>query len=118
MLRPAASRRRVLELALPLALGTGIGLAAPALWSASAGATSPSSQIAESSTPLGRTPLTLTDAIGATAQAAPGRVIEAKEDNEATGPTYDVTVVHADGLVSELEVDAATGQILTRKLKD
>ena len=150
MPRPTASRRTVLALAVPLALGTTIGLAAPTLWSASGETTSPGASAAAASGPSpslaadkvdtggagsttppqepspatttsparGGTPLTLTDAMAVAAHAAPGRVIEAKEDTEVTGLTYDVTLVHPDGLVSELEVDAATGTVLSRTLQD
>jgi hypothetical protein len=140
MLRASTSRRRILGLAAAVAVGTGIGLGASSLVSTSGAATplaprldsitspaggpdvpavpavpstaapSPSSPSSPSS-PAG---LTLDDAKAVAAQvAAPGRVVEAKEDSEPTGLQYDVTLLHADGTATTVEVDAATGRIVS-----
>ena len=119
MLRPSASRRRVLGLALALSVGTGIGLGAYSLGSAfgtdtpqfpRAGSatttTAPSPSEASASSPL-----TLDEAKAVAAQVAPGRVVEWDEDHEPTGLRYDVTLLHDDGSTTEVEVDTVTGQV-------
>ncbi|MFP5346753.1 MAG: PepSY domain-containing protein [Actinomycetes bacterium] len=152
MSRPAASRRTVLALAVPLALGTAIGVAAPTLWSASGSAATPPASAAAVSTPSpsavtagpdaagaaattptqpttpsvatsapaapNASPLSLPDALAVAVSAVSGRVVEAKEDTEVTGLTYDVSVARPDGLVTELAIDAATGHVLSSKIKD
>jgi peptidase YpeB-like protein len=137
MLRASTSRRRVLGLAAAVAVGTGIGLGAASLLSPSGAAplpprldsiTSPASGPDVPALPGTAAPypssspsspsspsagLTLDDAKAVAAQVAPGRVVEAKEDSEPTGLQYDVTLLHADGTATTVEVDAATGRIVS-----
>jgi uncharacterized membrane protein YkoI len=129
MLRPSTSPRRVLGLALALSIGAGIGLGALSPWSAS-GATTPQDPRAETTAIASTRPdvpataapaspwLTLDEAQAVAAQVAPGRVVEADEDSEPTGLRYDVTVLHDDGTATEIEVDAATGRVVSTKLDD
>jgi uncharacterized membrane protein YkoI len=141
MLRPSASPRRVLGLALAVSVGTGIGLGAPSLWSASRAdtpqvprsqvatttaitattsttATAPAKAPASSATTAtapakapASSPLTLEEAKAVAAQVAPGRVVEWDEDNEPTGLRFDVKLLHDDGSITEVEVDTITGQV-------
>ena len=119
MLRPSASRRQVLGIALALSVGTGIGLGAYSLGSAAGtdtvnfprvGPATPAadSTPAEAST---STPLTLDQAAAVAAEVAPGRVIEWDEDHEPTGLRYDVKLLHDDGSTTDVEVDTVTGQV-------
>jgi hypothetical protein len=60
--------------------------------------------------------LTADEATAIATQAYPGRVVEFDQDYEPTGLLYDVTILHDDGItVTEVEVDAATGQIVSVK---
>jgi peptidase YpeB-like protein len=136
MLRASTSRRRVLGFAVAVAVGTGIGLGAASLLSPSGAATPltprldsitspaggpdvpalPSTAAPSPSSPSSPSPsqgLTLDDATAVAARVAPGRVVEAKEDSEPTGLQYDVTLLHADGTATTVEVDAATGRIVS-----
>jgi peptidase YpeB-like protein len=138
MLRASTSRRRVLGLAVAVAVGTGIGLGAASLWSPSGAAApltprldsitspaggpdvpalpstaAPSPSPSSPSSPSPSQGLTLDDATAVAARVAPGRVVEAKEDSEPTGLQYDVTLLHADGTATTVEVDAATGRIVS-----
>ena len=133
MYRDSAPRR--FRLALVVLVGVLIALGAATVWSASGAETlqTPRAQTAgASSTPSARTagndlpgtlgtpssapvpastPLTLEDAKTVATDVAPGRVVEWDQDNEPTGLRYDVTVLHDDGSTTEVEVDAATGQV-------
>jgi hypothetical protein len=76
--------------------------------------------------------LTLDQAKAVATQASPGRVVEAHEDVETsddgdgdaqentgtTGPVYDVTVLHDDGTATKVEIDAATGHVLSTETDD
>jgi Peptidase propeptide and YPEB domain len=73
------------------------GKAAPATTSPTAPATSSA--------------LSLEQAKAVAARVAPGRVIEWDEDHEPTGLRYDVTLLHADGTTTDVEVDTVTGQV-------
>jgi hypothetical protein len=115
MLRPSTSARRVLGLALAVSVGTGIGLGAPRLWSAS-GADTPQAPRAAPAEAPASSRLTRDEATAVAAQVAPGRVVEVDEDNEPTGLRYDVTLLHEDGTATQVEVDAATGRIVSTKL--
>jgi uncharacterized membrane protein YkoI len=122
MLRPSTSARRVLGLALVVSVGTGIGLGAYSLGSAS-GAAPPLAPRAGTTATTATTaapapaeasassPLTLDEATAVAAQVAPGRVVEWDEDHEPTGLRYDVTLLHDDGSATEVEVDTVTGQV-------
>jgi Peptidase propeptide and YPEB domain len=136
MLRPSASRRRIIGLAVAAAVGTGIGLGAYSLGAASGtdipqfprvgaatntafptpadGSASPTP--AEGSVPApaegsAPAPLTLEEATAVAAQVAPGRVVEWDEDHEPTGLRYDVKLLHDDGSTTDVEVDTLTGQV-------
>jgi len=63
--------------------------------------------------PTTSTALTLEQAkaVAARAASAPGRVVEWKEDSEPTGLRYDVTLLHADGSTTDVEVDTVTGRV-------
>ena len=129
MLRPSASPRRVLGLALAVSVGTGIGLGAPSVLSASRVDTpqvSRSQAAATTATPAttadtatteaapAKAPAssaTLEEAKAVAAQVAPGRVIEWDQDNEPTGLRFDVKLLHDDGTTTEVEVDTVTGQV-------
>jgi uncharacterized membrane protein YkoI len=63
-------------------------------------------------------PLTADQAASVATQASGGRVVELKEDNEPTGLRYDVTLLHEDGTATKIEVDAATGRIVSTELQD
>ena len=70
------------------------------------------------STPAGAEPtstsalsLEQAKAVAAKAAALPGRVIEWDADYEATGLRYDVTLLHADGTTTDVEVDTVTGKV-------
>jgi hypothetical protein len=62
--------------------------------------------------------LTLDQAEALAARVAAGRVVEADQDVEATGTQYDVKVLHRDGSVTDVEIDAATGRVLATKTDD
>jgi uncharacterized membrane protein YkoI len=59
--------------------------------------------------------LTLDGAKAVALRAAPGRVVEAKQDDEPTGLVYDLTVLHQDGTTTDVEVDATTGHVVSLK---
>jgi uncharacterized membrane protein YkoI len=140
MILPTVSRR-LAGLVLAVAAGTGIALGAYSLGSASgaepartphtaaAAATASAPPSATSSaaaetpeataTTSAAAPLTLDQAKAvATRAAGGGRVVEASEDNEPTGLLFDVTVLHPDGSATKVEVDAATGRIVSIKQDD
>jgi hypothetical protein len=128
MLRPSASKRRVIGFAVTAAVGTGIGLGAYSLGAASGpdipqfprigaatntalptpaeGSASPAPAEGSASAPL-----TLEEATAVAAQVAPGRVVEWDEDHEPTGLRYDVKLLHDDGSTTDVEVDTVTGQV-------
>jgi hypothetical protein len=128
MLRPSASKRRVIGFAVAAAVGTGIGLGAYSLGAASGtdipqfprvgaatntafptpaeGSASPAPAEGSASAPL-----TLEEATAVAAQVAPGRVVEWDEDHEPTGLRYDVKLLHDDGSTTDVEVDTVTGQV-------
>ena len=135
MLRPSASKRRVIGFAVAAAVGTGIGLGAYSLGAASGpdipqfprigaatntalpapaegspvpaeGSASPAAAEGSASAPL-----TLEEATAVAAQVAPGRVVEWDEDHEPTGLRYDVKMLHDDGSTTDVEVDTVTGQV-------
>jgi hypothetical protein len=128
MLRPSASKRRVIGFAAAAAVGTGIGLGAYSLGAASGpdipqfprigaatntalpvpaeGSASPAPAEGSASAPL-----TLEEATAVAAQVAPGRVVEWDEDHEPTGLRYDVKLLHDDGSTTDVEVDTVTGQV-------
>jgi hypothetical protein len=137
MLRPSASKRRVIGFAVAAAVGTGIGLGAYSLGAASGpdipqfprigaatntalptpaeGSASPApAEGSASPAPAegsASAPLTLEEATAVAAQVAPGRVVEWDEDHEPTGLRYDVTLLHDDGSTTDVEVDTVTGQV-------
>jgi hypothetical protein len=114
MFRPSASPRRVLGLVLALSVGTGVGLGASHLWSAPGGPTPPDLRaVNTASAPPGPEGLTLDEAMAVAAGVAPGKVVEVDEDREPTGLRYDVTLLHEDGSATQIEVDAATGQVVS-----
>jgi uncharacterized membrane protein YkoI len=146
MILPTVSRRFA-GLVLAAAAGTGIALGAYSLGSASgaeparaqhtapaaAAASAPtaatSSATADASeatattaaapSPATVAPLTLDQAKAvATRAAGGGRVVEASEDNEPTGLLFDVTLLHPDGSAAKVEVDAATGRIVSIEQDD
>jgi hypothetical protein len=51
------------------------------------------------------------EAVAARAASIPGRVVEWDADNEPTGLRYDVTLLHADGTTTDVEVDTVTGRV-------
>jgi hypothetical protein len=63
--------------------------------------------------PTTTAPLTLEQAKAVAARAAslPGRVVEWDADQEPTGLRYDVTLLHADGTTTDVEVDTVTGKV-------
>ena len=91
-------------------------------------------------------PLTADQATAIATQAYPGQVVEVQQDNQATEPqdatesqdasdpqdatdpaeqaseptglVYDVTIQHDDGTITQVEVDATTGQIVSVKQDD
>jgi hypothetical protein len=128
MLRPTASARRIIALALGVTAAGGIGFGAYSLGS-SAGANSsylPNVTASDASRGTGEpgtptagsppeasaaSPLTLEDATAVAVQVAPGRVVQWDEDNEPTGLRYDITLLHDDGSTTDVEVDTVTGQV-------
>ena len=134
MLRSLTSRR-FLGIALAAGAGAGIGLVAAGLASASGASTPQHLPVAAAATAApwpvrpvgpaapatspapqsGSTALTLDQAKTVATKAAPGNVVEWSQDTEPTGLVYDVTVLHADGTDTKVEVDAATGNILSLK---
>ena len=139
MIRPALSRRSVsLAFAITAAAGLGVGTlsacssgGAPSVRTVPAAATEPATPTPAtltaptSSTPTSSTPptaptsatptgpLTADQASSIAVQASPGTVTDVEQDTEATGPVFDVTVQHADGTETKVEVDATTGQIIS-----
>jgi hypothetical protein len=137
MLRPSASKRRVIGFAVAATVGTGIGLGAYSLGAASGpdipqfprigaatntalptpaeGSASPApAEGSASPAPAegsASAPLTLEEATAVAAQVAPGRVVEWDEDHEPTGLRYDVKLLHDDGSTTDVEVDTVTGQV-------
>jgi uncharacterized membrane protein YkoI len=51
-------------------------------------------------------------------EAQPGHLIEAELDQEDKRYVYELKILDAQGRVHELEMDAATGEVLKRKVKD
>jgi uncharacterized membrane protein YkoI len=51
-------------------------------------------------------------------QEQPGHLIEAELEREDKGYVYELKILDADGRVHELEMDAATGRVLKREIKD
>jgi Peptidase propeptide and YPEB domain len=142
MMRPSFARRTA-GLAIAASVGAGLGIGATAVWSAagadaqpttrSTPATGSSSTSAPSigtpsvppvpampSTPAAPTPtrspfshLTVGGVPALAARVAPGRVTEVTEDDDGPGLRYDVTVEQADGTSTDVEIDAATGRVLS-----
>jgi hypothetical protein len=127
MLRPSASARRVLGVAVAVSVGAGIGFGAYTLGSSAGANSAPFPRAATATTTSGPAttsgpeatsapetpvsiPLTLEDAKAVAAQAAPGVVVEWDEDHEPTGLRYDVKLLHDDGSTTDVEVDTVTGQ--------
>jgi hypothetical protein len=122
MFRPPVSRRFV-GIAFAVSIGTGIGAGAVGVWSVAGADTPPVPRVgtASATAPADATassPLTMDQATAIATQASPGRVVEVKEDREVTGLRYDVTLVHENGTATEIEVDAATGQVVTTEHDD
>jgi len=136
MLRASAfASRRVVGTGVAVVAAAGIGLGAYSLGSASgaSGASAPQdSPVAlevpatppstgakaapvtpSPAAPTTPAPLTLDQAkaVAARAVPVPGRVVEWDTDQEPTGLRYDVTLLHADGSSTDVEVDAATGRV-------
>jgi uncharacterized membrane protein YkoI len=133
MLRVPASRRALGTYAAAAVAAAGIGFGAYSLGSASepatpqvplavadSGSTPPSTAApaepaptSAATPPAARTPLTLEQAkaVAARAASAPGRVVEWDADQEPTGLRYDVTLLHADGTTTDVEVDTVTGRV-------
>jgi uncharacterized membrane protein YkoI len=51
-------------------------------------------------------------------QEQPGHLIEAELEREDKQYVYELKILDAEGRVHELEMDAATGRVLKRKIKD
>jgi hypothetical protein len=128
MLRPSASARRVLGVAVAVSVGAGIGFGAYTLGSSAGANSAPFPRAATATTTSGpdttsgpattsapetpaSIPLTLEDAKAVAAQVAPGVVVEWDEDHEPTGLRYDVKLLHDDGSTTDVEVDTVTGQV-------
>jgi len=133
MLRASAfASRRVVGTGVALVAAAGIGLGAYSLGSASGASTPQGSPVAlevpatppptgakaapttpSPAAPTTASPLTLdqAEAVAARAVPVPGRVVEWDTDQEPTGLRYDVTLLHADGSSTDVEVDAATGRV-------
>jgi hypothetical protein len=123
MFRPSASRKRVLGLVLALSAGTGIGLGASELLSAPGAPTPPDLRAVSTASgpplpPPGPEGLTLDEAMEVAARVAPGKVVEVDEDSEPTGLRYDVTLLHENGTATDVEVDAATGRVVSTQHHD
>jgi hypothetical protein len=123
MLRASASRR-VVGTGVAVVAAAGIGLGAYSLGSASGASTPQGSPVAleapatppptgATAAPTTTAPLTLDQAkaVALRAVPVPGRVVEWDTDQEPTGLRYDVTLLHADGSTTDVEVDAATGRV-------
>jgi hypothetical protein len=131
MLRASASRR-VVGTGVAVVAAAGIGLGAYSLGSASGASTPQGSPVAlevpatppptgakdapatpSPAAPTTTGPLTLDQAkaVAVRAVPVPGRVVEWDTDQEPTGLRYDVTLLHADGSTTDVEVDAATGRV-------
>ena len=134
MLRASASRR-VVGTGVAVVAAAGIGLGAYSLGSASSASGAPTPQgspvalevpatppptgakdapaTPSPAAPTTAAPLTLDQAkaVAVHAVAVPGRVVEWDTDQEPTGLRYDVTLLHADGSSTDVEVDAATGRV-------
>ena len=63
------------------------------------------------------TVLPLSQIIASLQQHQPGRVLEAKMDQEHGRWIYEIELLSADGAVWEFEVDAASGELLERERK-
>jgi cytoskeletal protein RodZ len=64
-------------------------------------------------------PLTLDQAKAVAFRAAGGgRVVEASEDAEPTGLLFDITVLHPNGSATKLEIEAATGRVVSLEQDD
>ena len=63
------------------------------------------------------TVLPLSEIIASLQQRQPGRVLEAKMDQEHGRWIYEVELLADDGAVWEFEVDAASGELLERERK-
>jgi hypothetical protein len=122
MFRPSVSRRFV-GIAFAVSIGAGIGAGAVGVWSVAGAATPPVPRVgtASATSPADATassPLTMDQATAIATQASPGRVVEVQEDRDLTGLRYDVTLLHENGTTTEIEVDAATGQVVTTEHDD
>jgi Peptidase propeptide and YPEB domain len=122
MLRSTMSRRAT-GITAAATIGAGLGLGALGLWSA-AGAGTPQSP-STAPTPAAATapaaptssvssPLAADRASAIATTASPGRVIEVEQESDGpTGLLYEVTVQHADGTQTEVDVDAISGRVLS-----
>ena len=133
----AFASRRVVGTGIAVVAAAGIGLGAYSLGSASGASTPQGSPVAleipatppptgakdapatpspatpSPAAPTTPAPLTLDQAKAVAVRAVPvaGRVVEWDTDQEPTGLRYDVTLLHADGSSTDVEVDAATGRV-------
>jgi uncharacterized membrane protein YkoI len=144
----APRRFLVPAFALSLGAGIGLGAAgAASAWGADATqaphvGTVAAAAAMDAPVPAGTpasSPLTVDEAKTVATQASPGRVVEVDTDDEANDPTevndpaeaddpaeaneptglrYDVTVLHDDGTTTKVEVDAATGRVVSTELDD
>ena len=64
------------------------------------------------------TKLSLEEAIAKAKTKFPGRVLEAELENEHGQVVYEIEIASATGAVTEIEVDAQSGEILGSELED
>ena len=62
--------------------------------------------------------LSLEEAIAKAKTKFPGRVLEAELENERGQVVYEIEIASATGAVTEIEVDAQSGEILGSELED
>lgn len=100
-----------LTLILTLAVGTVLALGTPA-WSDKKGKEGDIATLAKEAK------ITIEQAVKTAVEKVPGTVVEAELENKHGKTTWEVEVLGADGKVTEVCVDAATGEVIGTEAKD
>ena len=69
-------------------------------------------------TGVGTATLTLEEAIATAKTNFPGRVLETELENEHGQAVYEIEIASTNGVVTEITVDAQTGELLGSEIED
>jgi Peptidase propeptide and YPEB domain len=113
-------RLSVSQRVFALALAAGAGMGMGTLSACSSGGQQPTGTVPAAATALASTPapassgpVTADQASAIAVHASPGTVTEVDQEDESTGPVFDVKIQHPDGSETKVQVDANTGQVLS-----